>query len=91
MKTTNRNTGGLELRRVSTPEMYSVTGIPRFTSLIRNSKIARKAKTRKTKINFLLLPEKGCRVQRSVCERAKNGSQIEKQVLICASRISENS
>jgi hypothetical protein len=28
------------------------TVIPRFTSLIRSSKIARKAKTRKTKINF---------------------------------------
>jgi hypothetical protein len=28
------------------------TEIPRFTSLIRSSKTARKAKTRKTKINF---------------------------------------
>jgi hypothetical protein len=31
--------------------------IPRFASLIRSSKTARKAKTRKTKINFPLLPD----------------------------------
>jgi hypothetical protein len=34
------------------------TVIPQFTSLIRSSKTARKAKTRKTKINFSLLPKK---------------------------------
>jgi hypothetical protein len=45
------------------------TGIPRFTSLICSSKTARKAKTRKTKINLPLLPEKRRREQRSVCER----------------------
>jgi hypothetical protein len=32
--------------------------IPRFTTLIRSSETARKAKTRKIKINFLLLPDK---------------------------------
>jgi hypothetical protein len=36
--------------------VHKSTGIPRFTSLIRSSKPARKAKTRKTKINFPLLP-----------------------------------
>jgi hypothetical protein len=45
------------------------TGIPRFTILIRSSITARKAKTRKTKMNFPLLPEKRRREQRSVCER----------------------
>jgi hypothetical protein len=45
------------------------TGIPRFTSLIRFSATARKAKTRKTKINFPFLPEQRRREQRSVCER----------------------
>jgi hypothetical protein len=33
------------------------TVIPRFSSLMSSSKTARKAKTRKTKINFPLLPE----------------------------------
>jgi molybdenum cofactor biosynthesis enzyme MoaA len=33
-----------------------ITGIPQFTHLIHSSKTARKAKTRKTKINFPLLP-----------------------------------
>jgi hypothetical protein len=33
------------------------TGISRFTSLIRSSKTPRKEKTRKTKINFPLLPD----------------------------------
>jgi hypothetical protein len=37
--------------------------------LIRPSKTAHKAKTRKTKINFPLLPEKKQWEQRSVCER----------------------
>jgi hypothetical protein len=41
------------------------TVIPRFTSLIRSSKTAHKAKTRKTKINFPLLSNGN----RSVCER----------------------
>jgi hypothetical protein len=38
-------------------EFYPSTVIPRFTSLIRSSKTARKAKTRKTRITFLLLPD----------------------------------
>jgi hypothetical protein len=40
------------------------TVLPRFTSLIRSSKTARKVKTRKTNINFPLLPEKRCWEQR---------------------------
>jgi hypothetical protein len=39
------------------PEADLNTVIPRFTSLIRSSKTAREAKTRKTKINFPLLPD----------------------------------
>jgi hypothetical protein len=46
-----------------------VTVISRFTSLIRSSKTARKAKSIKTKINFPLLPKKRRREQRSVYER----------------------
>jgi hypothetical protein len=37
--------------------MELVTVIPWFTSLTRSSEIAQKAKTRKTKINFPLLPD----------------------------------
>jgi hypothetical protein len=49
-------------------KLPSNTGIPWFTSLIRSFKTAHKAKTRKTKINFPLLPEKR-RQEQSVCER----------------------
>jgi hypothetical protein len=40
----------------TTVNIISNTVIPRFTSLIRSSKTARKAKTRQTKIHFPLLP-----------------------------------
>jgi hypothetical protein len=38
-------------------------------SLIRSSKTARKAKTRKTKINFSLVSENRRQEQRLICER----------------------
>jgi hypothetical protein len=47
----------------------NTTVIPRVTSVIRSSKTARKAKTRKTKMNFPLLSEKRRWERRSVCER----------------------
>jgi hypothetical protein len=47
----------------------NTTVIPWFTSLIRSSKTAHKAKTHKTKINFPLFPKKRRREQQSVCER----------------------
>jgi hypothetical protein len=50
------------------PHKQKYRGLPLVTSLIRSSKTARKAKTRKTKINFPLLPEKRHWKQRSVCE-----------------------
>jgi hypothetical protein len=44
------------------------TEIPRFTSLIRFSETARKAKTRKTKMNFPKLPDgKNDRYARRSC------------------------
>jgi hypothetical protein len=69
---------------------FWITVISRFASLIRSSKSARKAKTRKTKIIFreeapgktIGLLEEGARVSEN---------WPVKQVLICASRISENS
>jgi hypothetical protein len=49
--------------------LYYIYYIPRFTNLIRSSKTARRAKSRKTKISFPLLPEKRRQEQRSVCEK----------------------
>jgi hypothetical protein len=64
------------------PRARENTEISRFTSLILSSRTARKAKTRKMKVNFPLLPEKRHREQRSICERnklvfAKNGSKLK--------------
>jgi hypothetical protein len=45
----------VDRKKIHNKERYTV--IPRFTSLIRSSKTAIKAKTRKTKINFPLLSD----------------------------------
>jgi hypothetical protein len=45
------------LKRLCWFETLLHTAIPRFTSLSRSSKTARKAKTRKMKIHFPLLPD----------------------------------
>jgi hypothetical protein len=61
-------------------------------SLIRSSETARKARTHKMKINFPLLPDGNNDrfVRGRSSYKQKIGSYIEKQVLICASCISEN-
>jgi hypothetical protein len=77
------------------PKQISNAEIPRFTSLIGSSKTARKAKTRKTKINFPLRPngnnDRFARGRSSYKRKLPRKLKKKKQVLICASRISENS
>jgi hypothetical protein len=65
-------------KTISGLKLFS-TGIPQFMSLIHSSKTARKAKTRKTKINFPLLPKKRRWEQQLVCER----KELEKRELAC--------
>jgi hypothetical protein len=81
----------LEQRFLDHTEQSTV--IPRFTSLIRSSKTTCSAKTRKTKINFPLLPvgnnDRSARGRSSY--KRKLVRKSKKLVLICASRISENS
>jgi hypothetical protein len=56
-------------------KLIVITGIPRFTSLICSSKTARRAKIRKTKIHFPLLPdglrEEGARKGRKLARKLK--------------------